>query len=476
VFVQRFFGLPGIGWLLIASILWCALATSTSWADAQTDRLKSNARDQLLKPYRKAPYSCTGPAVSGKDNYVVEVTPWAAAAGLRRGDRVTAYGGTSLTGIEDSDIELWAKISRAEYVDFRIERAGKEIELRIPCRDDRARWDVYVALGQAVAEGRWQDCIDAASRVVTVTGMASSGSLHVAVLCMLEKAKAERQPPPAEYWRRLHAWATKAIEESRYRPAGLAEIRGRLLNATEVLEKAGRNTLADDIKQQLATFNQTPSATETRAESKAIQHVGTAFVVRPDGLLLTAFHVVKGAKEIEISCPESGQVKAWVEKFSEANDIAVLRLASGRTPTYLSIGDLKSVALGEQVFTIGFPAPSMLGGEAKFTEGVISSLSVGGDAGYMQISVPVQPGNSGGPLVNRSGEVVGVVVASASALSFLKGTGALPQNVSWAVKGTFAVPLFDAPPRSPRVSERRTAVDRALKATCFVTASEDPNR
>src|SRR4029453_2028385 len=147
-----------------------------------------------------------------------------------------------------------------------------------------------------------------------------------------------------------------------------------------------------------------------------------------------------------------------------------------KTPSYLSLADPESFGLGERVFAIGYPARKILGGEAKFTEGVISSLSVGGDAGYMQISVPVQPGNSGGPLFNRSGEVVGVVVASASALSFLKGTGALPQNVSWAVKGTFAVPLFDAPPRSPRVSERRTAVDRALKATCFVTASEDPNR
>ena len=208
-----------------------------------------------------------------------------------------------------------------------------------------------------------------------------------------------------------------------------------------------------------------------RVESKTIDHVGTAFVVRPDGFLLTAFHVVKGAKEIEISCPESGKAKAWMEQFSEANDLAILRMAEGKTPTYLSIADQKSVRLGDQVFTIGFPVPTLLGGEAKFTEGVISSLSVGGDAGFMQISVPVQPGNSGGPLLNRSGDVVGVVVATASALSFLKGTGALPQNVSWAVKTAFAVPLFDAPPRSPLISERGMAVDHALKATCFVTAS-----
>jgi S1-C subfamily serine protease len=84
-----------------------------------------------------------------------------------------------------------------------------------------------------------------------------------------------------------------------------------LLNATEALEKAGRNTLADDIKQQIAAFTPTPPAASTRAETKtAIQQVGTAFVVRPDGYLLTAFHVVKGAKEIEVSCAEIGRVAA----------------------------------------------------------------------------------------------------------------------------------------------------------------------
>jgi Trypsin-like peptidase domain len=114
------------------------------------------------------------------------------------------------------------------------------------------------------------------------------------------------------------------------------------------------------------------------------------------------------------------------------------------------------------------------GGEAKFNEGTISSLSVGGDAGYMQISVPVHPGNSGGALLNRSGDVVGVVIATASALTFLKGTGSLPQNVSWAVKGAFAGPLFDQPAPSPRITDRSAIVRRAARATCSVTASAEP--
>jgi S1-C subfamily serine protease len=300
----------------------------------------------------------------------------------------------------------------------------------------------------------------------------------MAVLCRLAKSKVGK-PSPSEadtYWRTLHAWATKAIEESHYRPTGLAESRTRLLAATEALEKAGHNTLAEDIKQQIAAFSQTAPATSTPVETKtAVQQVGTAFVVRPDGYLLTAFHVVKGAREIELSCAEMGKATAVVERFSEANDLAVLRVVNGKTPTYLSLADQRSVNLGEAVFTIGFPAPDLLGSEAKFNEGTISSLSVGGDAGYMQISVPVHPGNSGGALLNRSGDVVGVVIATASALNFLKGTGTLPQNVSWAVKGAFAVPLFDSPPPLPRITDRSAVVRRALKATCSVTASAEPN-
>src|SRR3989441_9845220 len=444
--------------------LLCVSVNSTAWADAFTDRFQANAREQIQKPYRRTPYPCSAfYSSSGKDGYVVDMTPWAAAAGLRRGDRPVAVGGTPVTGIEDTDNEVWARLLHSEYVDIRVDRAGKEVSVRMPCRDDRQRWEAYVAVGHAIAEGRWQDCVDAVSRWTKAAGYAPSGTLQTAVLCMLEKSKVGKQSPQEQgaYGRILHAWATKAIEESHYRPTGLAEIRGRLLNATEALEKAGRNTLADDIKQQIATFNQTPPKVSTHAESKITQQAGTAFVVRPDGFLLTAFHVVKGAKEIEISCPEIGKATARLDKFSEANDLAVLRVAEGKTQTYLSLAGQRSISLGEQVFTIGYPAPDMLGSEAKFTDGVISSLSVGGDAGYMQISVPVQPGNSGGALLNGSGDVVGVVIATASALAFLKGTGTLPQNVSWAVKGAFAVPLFDQPAPPPRITDRGAVIRRA---------------
>src|SRR2546425_912107 len=235
--------------------LLCVSVNSTAWADAFTDRFQANAREQIQKPYRRTPYPCSAfYSSSGKDGYVVDMTPWAAAAGLRRGDRPVAVGGTPVTGIEDTDNEVWARLPHSEYVDIRVDRAGKEVSVRMPCRDDRQKWEAYVALGHAIAEGRWQDCVDAVSRWSKAAGYAPSGTLQTAVLCMLEKSKSERQRLPDEYWQRLHAYATKAIEESQYRRTGLAEIRTRLLSMVEALEKAGRNTLADDVKQQIVTF------------------------------------------------------------------------------------------------------------------------------------------------------------------------------------------------------------------------------
>src|SRR2546425_9603125 len=115
-------------------------APSTARADAFTDRFQANARDQLQKPYQQAPYPCSPFwSSSGKDGYVVDMTPWAAAAGLRRGDRPVAYGGTPLTGIEDADGEVWARVPHGDYVDVRVDRAGKEVSLRMPCRADRQR-------------------------------------------------------------------------------------------------------------------------------------------------------------------------------------------------------------------------------------------------------------------------------------------------------------------------------------------------
>jgi len=142
-----------------------------------------------------------------------------------------------------------------------------------------------------------------------------------------------------------------------------------------------------------------------------------------------------------------------------------------RNAMYLPLGESRAVRLGQSVFMIGFPAVELLGPEAKFSEGSISSLSgPGGEAFFLQTTVPVQPGSSGGPLIDGNGNVIGVVTSSAAIRPFLAATGSLPQNINWAVKIDHVRPLFDSLKALPATRDRGESIDRARSATCLIQA------
>lgn len=116
--------------------------------------------------------------------------------------------------------------------------------------------------------------------------------------------------------------------------------------------------------------------------------------------------------------------------------MAVVKIKGKFNP--LPLVDSRTVKLGQKVFTLGFPKVNIQGEEPKFTEGSVSGLyGLQDDSAYFQISVPLQPGNSGGPLVNAAGQVVGIIVAK------LRGG----ENVNYAVKSSRARPLLDDVPR-----------------------------
>lgn len=151
-----------------------------------------------------------------------------------------------------------------------------------------------------------------------------------------------------------------------------------------------------------------------------------------------------------------------------ANDLAILTM-DHRTLDFLQLVPMRSVKTGDRVFTIGFPLSSTLGREAKYTEGVVSSLSgLKGASSFLQITVPVQPGNSGGPLVNEKGEVVGIITSSAAVLPFIKQSGALPQNINWAVKADYLRPLLKLPKTEQKEFDREQLIEHVKKATFFI--------
>ncbi|HWB01548.1 MAG TPA: serine protease [Verrucomicrobiales bacterium] len=158
---------------------------------------------------------------------------------------------------------------------------------------------------------------------------------------------------------------------------------------------------------------------------------GTGTAVGDGTLVVTCAHVVNGRKAVSVlSSGKSYECEVLSE--DKVSDIAVLKLKEGKLPA-VTINTL-GAETGETVFTLGFPNPDIQGTEAKLTDGKVSSLSgIKNDQSSMQITVPLQPGNSGGALFNMNGEIVGVVTSKLSAAAALT-TGALPENVNYAVK------------------------------------------
>lgn len=197
---------------------------------------------------------------------------------------------------------------------------------------------------------------------------------------------------------------------------------------------------------------------------------GTGFFVGPAGDILTSYHVISGARRIGCRTFAGKVLEASIRRISPANDLAVLRV-SARPTHFLTLAARGTARPGDRVFTIGYGAASYLGTEEpSFTEGAISSLSgLGSEDAYMQISVPVQPGNSGGPLLNEAGHVVGVIAAQAAVGEFYKATGTLPQNINWAVKADYASPLLiGSVTASPRT--RIQAITNARASLCLIVA------
>ena len=94
---------------------------------------------------------------------------------------------------------------------------------------------------------------------------------------------------------------------------------------------------------------------------------------------------------------------------------------------------------------VGFPLPGLLASEANVTTGTVSALAgIGNDTRFLQMTVPVQPGNSGGPLLDLEGRVVGVVVGKLDALEVASVTGDIPQNVNFAIKASVVRSFLDA--------------------------------
>jgi S1-C subfamily serine protease/DNA-directed RNA polymerase subunit RPC12/RpoP/uncharacterized membrane-anchored protein YhcB (DUF1043 family) len=195
------------------------------------------------------------------------------------------------------------------------------------------------------------------------------------------------------------------------------------------------------LRDKVVTMSGKPAAVVKRAESSSDEPSGngSGFFITEDGLFVSNAHVVEDSTRIEVKTV-AGKKRATVLRIDKDKDLALLQVSvvKGSVPA-LNVST-NNVPLGAQVFTIGYPLVELQGSRPKFTDGKVSSVAgIRDDPDQMQISVAVQPGNSGGPLADINGDIVGVVVARLNDLKIMALAGSIPQNVNYAVKGTTLV-------------------------------------
>jgi hypothetical protein len=179
---------------------------------------------------------------------------------------------------------------------------------------------------------------------------------------------------------------------------------------------------------------------------------GTGFALTSNGLIITNHHVIEGVNSIVVRGINGNFDITYTAKVlitDKNNDLAILKIED---PNFTSLGKIPFVmktsvaSAGEDVFVMGYPLRATMGDEIKLTNGIISSKTgFQGDITSYQISAPIQPGNSGGPLFNKNGDLIGIINA--------KHTGA--ENASYAVKTLYLknlVELLDNQPTLQTVS------------------------
>ena len=186
------------------------------------------------------------------------------------------------------------------------------------------------------------------------------------------------------------------------------------------------------------TLNNTSSTLQINTSDVA---TGTGFLFSSSDYVITSYHVVRGAKSIRVRMINGDRIDATIALKDTNNDIAILKLSQSPASrqNVIVLGDSSLVKTGDRVFTYGFPLVDLLGdAEPRYSEGFINSLSgISNDPRLFQISIPIQPGNSGGPVFNEKGELIGIATSSIDSIRTQKVFGATPQNVNFAIKSSY---------------------------------------
>jgi S1-C subfamily serine protease len=221
---------------------------------------------------------------------------------------------------------------------------------------------------------------------------------------------------------------------------------------------AGEGSQAGNEGPPAASSDGASSSNEAKSEPKSESKSGTGFYVSTDGYLITNEHVINGCSVINIIGAARERITARVAAASKADDLALLKVDVRPSATAV-FQESSRIAQGASVVAYGYPLAGLLASTGNVSTGLVTALSgLGDNPRQMQISAPVQPGNSGGPLIDTKGAVVGVVVSKLNAQAVAGITNDIPQNVNFAIKVSSLTDLLDA----NSVSYRRKALQSEL--------------
>ena len=265
-------------------------------------------------------------------------------------------------------------------------------------------------------------------------------------------------PPPERTPTNLSADVQEELEALRKKVAELKKKKPQKSNANQNLKKQLEERereiarLKEQQKQQtkpIQVAKKTPQPTPKTATS------GSGFFVSKTGHVITNQHVVGDCKRVTVGDNAQKQVTADILETDRRNDLALLKIsslkmASVETKSLIqklgikivplaSDGLLRSedVDLGEKVLVAGYPYGEIFSNTIKVTGGMVSAnRGLGDDTGQFQMDAAVQPGNSGGPIYDENGNIVGVVVAQLNKMKFAKQSGSIPENVNFGIKAS----------------------------------------
>jgi S1-C subfamily serine protease len=250
--------------------------------------------------------------------------------------------------------------------------------------------------------------------------------------------------------------------DSEGKPIGQISIESRLLRpiqpspgsplASQLEFVCTGRTLASGIPS-----TKTPSPPQEKSKEVRRSSSGTGFAIATNGYLVTNAHVVNDCESIEVRNRELNATARVTAKDSKL-DVALLKI--DRPLKEIAFWRTSPVNAGEPITALGYPLSGLLASDINVSTGIISALAgISNDATRFQISAPIQNGNSGGPLVDNFGNIVGMVVEKLNAIAVAKITGDIPQNINFAIKAD-AIRLFlSAQEINIRASQMVTKLD-----------------